>query len=56
MTENRYKVFVNGLLTAESMPLDDAMIYIKGLFTEYYNDVSLKVEIIMDVEVGETDD
>ena len=53
MTENRYKVFVNGHLTAENMPLEDAIIYVKGLFTEYYNDDSLKVEIIKDVEVGE---
>lgn len=28
---------------------------IKGLFTEYYNDDSLKVEIIIDIEVGETE-
>lgn len=55
MTENRYKVFVNGQLTAESMPLDDVMIYVKGLFREYCNDVSLKVEIILDIEVGETE-
>ena len=55
MVENRYKVFVNGHLTAENMPLEDAMIYVKGLFTEYYNDVLLEVKIIRDVEVGETE-
>lgn len=56
MVENKYKVFVNGLLTAKSMPLDDAMIYVTGLFTKYYNDVYLKVEITLDVEAGETND
>lgn len=55
MIENRYKVFVGGHLTAENMPLEDAMIYVKGLFTEYYNDVLLEVKIIRDVEVGETE-
>lgn len=57
MIENRYKVFVNEHQTAENMPLEDVMIYVKGLFTEYYNDVFLEVRIIVDVDVeaGETE-
>ncbi len=51
MTENRCKVFVNGHLTAENMPLEDVTIYVKGLFSEYYDDDSLKVEIIRDEEI-----
>ena len=53
MIENKYKVFVNDHLTAENMPLEDAMIYVKGLFTEYYNDVLLEVTIIRDVKAGD---
>lgn len=55
MTERRYKVFVNGRLTAENMPLEDALIYVEGLFNKYYNDISLEAKIIVDVEIGETE-
>ena len=55
MIEKRYKVFVNGHIAAENMLLEDAVIFIKALFTEYYNEISLKVEIIRDIEVEETE-
>lgn len=50
MIENRYKVFVNGHLTAENMPIEDAMIYAKAIFETYYNDALLDVKIMRDVK------
>lgn len=55
MNTNKYIVFVNGLITAESMPLDDVLIYVEGLFKHYENDVSLDVRIIVDVEGEENE-
>lgn len=46
MIENKYKVYVNGHLTADNMPLEDAMIYVKAIFETYYNDNSIKVQIM----------
>lgn len=46
MIENKYKVYVNGHLTANNMPLEDAMIYVKAIFETYYNDNSIKVQIM----------
>ena len=45
MIEKKYKVYVNGHLTANNMPLEDAMIYVKAIFETYYNDNSIKVMI-----------
>ena len=46
MIENKYMVYVNGHLTANNMPLEDAMIYVKAIFETYYNDNSVKVQIM----------
>lgn len=46
MIENKYKVYVNGHLTANNMPLEDAMIYVKAIFETYYNDNLIKVQIM----------
>ena len=46
MIENKYKVYVNGNLTANNMPLNDAIIYVKAIFETYYNDNSIKVQIM----------
>ena len=46
MIENKYKVYINGHLTANNMPLEDAMIYVKAIFETYRNDNSVKVQIM----------
>ena len=46
MIQNKYKVYVNEHLTANNMPLEDAMIYVKAIFETYYNDNSVKVQIV----------
>ena len=46
MIENKYKVYVDGHLTANNMPLEDVMIYVKAIFETYYNDNSIKVQIM----------
>lgn len=45
MFENKYTVLINGLVVADYMPLDYAMLFVKSLFTEYYNDYKMIVEI-----------
>jgi hypothetical protein len=45
MFENKYTVLIDGLVVADSMPLDYAMLFAKSLFTEYYNDYKMIVEI-----------
>jgi hypothetical protein len=45
MFENKYTVLVDGLVVADYMPLDYAMLFVKSLFTEYYNDYKMIVEI-----------
>lgn len=46
MIENKYKVYINEHLTANNMPLEDAMIYVKAIFETYRNDNSIRVQII----------
>ena len=45
MLENKYTVLIDGLVVADYMPLDYAMLFVKSLFTEYYNDYKMIVEI-----------
>ena len=45
MFENKYIVLVDGSVVADYMPLDYAMLFVKSLFTEYYNDYKMVVEI-----------
>ena len=55
MIENKYKVYVNGHLTADNMPLEDAMIYVKAIFETYYNDNSIKVQIMPEERTSNAD-
>ena len=45
MIETRYNVLVGKQVVAEKMTLDNAVIFLKGLFNEYYNDTMLAVTI-----------
>ena len=55
MIENKYKVYLNGHLTADNMPLEDAMIYVKAIFETYYNDNSIKVQIMPEERTSNAD-
>ena len=46
MIENKYKIYVNGHLTANNLSLEDVMIYVKAIFETYFNDDSIKVQIM----------
>ena len=46
MIENKYKIYVNGHLTANNLSLEDVMIYVKAIFETYFNDNSIKVQIM----------
>lgn len=41
----KYTISIDGEIVAENMPLNYAMLLVKSLFTEYYNDYKMAVEI-----------
>lgn len=45
MIETRYNVLIGKQIVAKGMTLDNAVIFLKGLFNEYYNDTQLAVTI-----------
>lgn len=45
MSCESYNVLINGLIVAEGMSLGHALIFVKALFVEYYNDTDMSVAI-----------
>ncbi len=45
MIETKYNVLIGKQIIAKDMTLDNAVIFLKGLFNEYYNDPMLAVTI-----------
>lgn len=45
MMEVRYNVLIGKRIVAKDMTLENAVIFLKGLFNEYYNDPMLAVTI-----------
>ena len=45
MLENKYSVLIGDNVIANDMSLQNAIIFIKGLFEEYYNDKNLSITI-----------
>ena len=45
MIEIKYNVLIGKQIVAKDMTLDNAVIFLKGLFNEYYNDPMLAVTI-----------
>ncbi len=45
MIEIKYNVLIGKQIVAKDMTLDNAVIFLKGLFNEYYNDLMLAVTI-----------
>ena len=46
MEINKYKVLIDECIIAENMPIETALILIKALFEEYYEDHSMKISIM----------
>ena len=53
MMEVRYNVLIGKRIVAKDMTLENAVIFLKGLFNEYYNDPMLAVTIEVDVKNDE---
>lgn len=45
MVTERYRIFVNGKAVAQAVPLEYAMVFIRAIFEEYYNDHNMEVMI-----------
>ena len=45
MGTRRYRVFVDGKAIAQAMPLEYAIVLIRAIFEEYYNDHNMEVMI-----------
>lgn len=45
MIETKYNVLIGKQIVASGMTLENAVIFLKGLFNEYYNDTMLAVTI-----------
>ena len=45
MEERRYKVLIDSMVVAERMDLKTAIILVKALFDEYYNDHKMIISI-----------
>jgi hypothetical protein len=50
MEEIKYNVLIGKRIVAKDMTLENAVIFLKGLFNEYYNDPMLAVTIEVDVK------
>jgi hypothetical protein len=42
----KYTVSIDGEIVAENMPLNYAMLLVKSLFTEYYNDYKIQLKSV----------
>ena len=51
MEERRYKVLIDNIVVAEKMNLETAIILVKALFQEYYNDHTMVVSVKKDKTV-----
>lgn len=45
MSEEKYKILIEGVVYAENMSLDTSLILVKGLFQEYFKDDRLRIVI-----------
>lgn len=45
MLENKYSVLIGDNVIANDMSLQNAIIFVKSLFEEYYNDTNLSITI-----------
>ena len=45
MAEHKYKVLIDGVVYAENMDIKTAIILVRALFEEYYNDHSMAISI-----------
>ena len=45
MNENKYYLKVNNRIVAECIPLEYALIFIKSIFENYYNDHEIVISI-----------
>lgn len=45
MAEHKYKVLIDGFVYAENMDIKTAIILVRALFEEYYNDHSMEISI-----------
>ena len=45
MTEDTYVVIIDGVVIARGMGLNNALLFTKALFKEYYNDTDLQVSV-----------
>ena len=45
MSEKKYQVFIDGNLVAQSMRLEYALLFVKAVFEEYYNDHNMEVMV-----------
>lgn len=45
MEERRFKVLIDDMVVANNMDLETAMILVKALFQEYYNDHTMMVSV-----------
>ena len=45
MPERRYELYIGEELIAESLSIETALILIKALFSEYYNEKNMKITI-----------
>ena len=52
MPERKYELYIEKELIAENVSIETALILIKALFTEYYNDKNMKITI-QEIEMSE---
>lgn len=45
MPDRKYELYIGKELIAENVSIETALILIKALFTEYYNDKTMKITI-----------
>ena len=45
MPERRYELYIGEELIAESLSIETALILIKALFAEYYNEKNMKITL-----------
>lgn len=45
MPERKFKVFISSEVIAENLNIETALILVKGLFTEYFNDSTMEIRI-----------
>lgn len=55
MTEETYRVLIDGVTVATGMSLENATIFLKALFREYYNEDTMAVSITKEIKEIEID-